>query len=138
MVWKIIWFDTQIKLSKFLFNKICASPIMVTRIFTNWSMGFILLFRKPNYIMKINPIANPITETGVAHTFGTISTITHFFHTLVCHVEISYGPVWRKHTKPFLYIRISSRTLYFWCWLCKLLEVSVFYLPHPIGHLLTL
>ena len=64
-------------------------------------MGFILLFRKPNYIVKINPIVNPITEMGVAHTFGhhTVSikgifqlSIPHFFHTLECHVEVSHGP----------------------------------------------
>ena len=150
-VWKIIWFDVHIKFSKFLFNryrpKIYANPITVTRIFTNWSMGFTLLFRKPNYIMKINSTTNPITETGVAHTFGhhTVSikeifqlSIPQFFHTLECHVEVSYGPLWRKQKRPFLFIRISSRTSFIWCWLCKLLEVSMLYLPHTIGHLLIL
>ena len=52
--------------------------------------GGYLIFRKPNYIIKINPIANPITETGVAHTFGNISA----FHPPFClYFRVSCGSI---------------------------------------------
>ena len=86
-------------------------------------MGFTLLFRKPNYIMKINPIANPITEMRVAYTFGNIISTFHppFFSyfrvscgsiTWTCMKEAYKGfSVYKDFIKDLVYLMLIVQAL---------------------------